>query len=186
MLKRLSFVLVLAAAACGGGSKKAVDTTANAGSAGSAAPAAGGPVHLELAEIKITDLNKNESLLIHADGVIEVDGAKPAKVTADGKIMKIDGTEVGMSLGADGSINGPDGKPTGARLDATGGLTAGNQTISIDDQGNLVGGNPDAPKLHIDGATTPALKRTALLVLVMLMGSGEADAPPPPPTVRTP
>ena len=178
MLKTLSIALVLAVTACGGGSKKEPTTTTD-----TAAKTEATGVTLALGELKILDTSKNQSLLIHADGTIEVDGQKPAKVTTTGTIVTADGSKTVMTLTADGSIKGPDGADLGAKLAADGSLTMGTQTISIDDTGVIQGGNPSAPQLKVEGATDANLKRTAMFVLIALMSGAEA---PPPASATTP
>ncbi len=172
MIKSLSLVLALAATACGGGSKKPEPTTPPTTAT---APAAA-TTTLALGEMKLWDVHKNRALLIHADGLIEVDGHKSAKVTADGKIVKADTGEVGFTLEADGTVKGPDGVDTGAKISADGTLAIKGQTITVDATGMLVGGNEGAPPLKIEGATDANLKRTALFVLVALTTGGEAKS----------
>jgi len=171
MMKRIAMTLVLAAAACGGGSKKAPETTTTAPVEATAVTA------LTLGELKLVDVNKNRALLIHADGTIEVDGQKPAKVTADGKIVRVDNGEVGFTLEADGSVKGPGGADIGAKVNADGSLAIDGKTISLDDKGMLIGGNPEGPPLKVEGATDVGLKRTAMFVLVaMLSGAEKSEA----------
>jgi hypothetical protein len=172
MMKSLTLVFALAATACGGGSKKAEPTTAPITT--TAPTAAAGT--LTIAEMKLWDVNKNRALIIHADGLIEVDGRKPAKVTADGKIVKADTGEVGFTLEADGSVKGPNGVDTGAKISADGTLAIKDQTITIDDKGMVIGGNEKAPPLKIEGATDANLKRTALFVLVAMMTATEPQS----------
>ncbi len=172
-MKRLALALVLAAA-CGGGGTKKTDTTPTTDT--TTTTPTGGAVELELGELKLIDVSKNKALLVHADGTIELDGQKPAKVTKDGKIAKIDTGEVGFTLNADGTISGPDGKSVGVTLAADGTLTSGDKKISVDDAGKLVGANPAAPEMKIEGASTPGLKRTAMFVLVALTTPGETKA----------
>jgi len=52
---------------------------------------------------------------------------------------------------------------------------ANDKKITIDDKGILQGGNDMGKPMRIEGATTPGLKRTALIVLALLMG-GPDDA----------
>jgi hypothetical protein len=162
-MKKLALALVLAAA-CGGGGSKKPDTTPTDTKTVTASAA----VELELGEIKLIDVNKNKALLVHADGTIELEGQKPAKVTKDGKIVKIDTGEVGFTLNGDGTINGPDGKPLEVTLSADGIVSNGDKKITVDADGKLLGGNPNAPQMKIEGATTLGLKRTALFVLIAL------------------
>ena len=175
MFKTMTLVLVLAAAACGG-SKKDEATTPPTTTQPQALPVEGATTTLALGEMKLWDVNKNKALIIHADGTIELEGTKAAKVTADGKIVKIDTGEVGFTLEADGSVKGPQGVDTGAKITADGTLTTGDKTITIGDDGMLAGGNASAPPLKIEGASDVNLKRTALFVLVALLGSADPAA----------
>ncbi|MDB4962889.1 MAG: hypothetical protein JWP01_2888 [Myxococcales bacterium] len=171
-MRKLTIALVLFAAACGGSKKDTAPTT----TAPVAVTAEAG-TKLELAEMKLVDVNKNEALMIHADGSIEVEGKTPAKVQADGKIVTTDNGTVVAQLEPDGSVTAQ-GKPVGVTIAADGSFTIDGKTVSLDDGGMLVGGNPDAPKLRVEGATNPGLKRTAMFVLIALTMS--AGGPPPP------
>lgn len=174
MFKTLALALVLASAACGGGSKKAATPATEP------TTVAATGVTLSLGEMKIVDETQNKSLMIHADGTIEVEGQKPAKVTADGKIVTMADNQTQMTLDPDGSIKGPHGADLGAKLGADGSLTMGDQTISIDDMGMIKGGNASAPQLKIEGATDANLKRTAMFVLIALMSGAEPTPAPAP------
>jgi hypothetical protein len=137
---------------------------------------------LELGEMKLVDVNKNKAVLIHADGSIEYEGVKGAIVTKDGKITNDKG-EVGFTLQPDGSIKGPDGHVVEVTLTAEGAIKNGDKMISLDDKGELVGGNPNAPQMRIEGATSPGLKRTAMFVLIALTtpdASSPSVEPAPP------
>ena len=174
-MMKLALALVFAVACGGGGSKKPDTTTPPVND--TPGVTASGPVEMELGELKLIDVNKNKALLVHADGTIELEGQKPAKVTKDGKIVKIDTNEVGFTLNGDGSISGPDGKSLEVTLSADGVVTHGDKKISLDDKGMLLGGNPDAPQMKIEGATSPGLKRTALFVLIALTSPMPPKAP---------
>jgi hypothetical protein len=120
--------------------------------------------------------------------MIEVAG-KPmgVRVTADGKLIKLDGNEVGFELRPDGTIRGPTGEMLELTLAADGTITNGDKRMSLDDHGAIVGANPDAPQVRVEGATSPALKRTAMFVLIALTSpvgapaAPKADGPPKPP-----
>jgi hypothetical protein len=177
MLKTLSISLVLALAACGG--SKAAEPT------GPTTTATASAVTLELGELKLIDVNKNQSLTIQADGTIVIpaqpdgDAGGTLKVTTDGKIVKADTGEVGLQLMPDGTIQSPDGKVLDVTLSADAVITSGDKKISLDDKGMLVGSNPEAPQMRIEGATTLGLKRTALFVLIALTSGEPREAPPP-------
>src|ERR1041384_6680076 len=96
-MHKLLSLIVLLATACGGSSPRASESPT-------------GGVQLALGEIKLIDVNKNKAALIHAAGTIEVDGEKPAKVTADGRLVKIDDERVGLTLNPDGTVTTSDGK----------------------------------------------------------------------------
>jgi hypothetical protein len=178
MLKSLSlsFVLVLTTAACGGGAKTAPTPAAPIADT---APVAASGTTLALAEMKLVDVNKNKAILIHKDGTIEFEGQKPAKVTADGKLVKADTGEVFFQLQPDGSIKTADGTDVGVKISPDGALTMGDKTISLDDTGLLVGGNPNAPQMKVEGATDANLKRTAMFVLVVITAPAAPPAAPP-------
>jgi hypothetical protein len=171
MIKRIAMVMVLAAAACGGGSKQESTTTTGTDVTASAG------VQLALGEMKLVDVNKNQAVLIHADGSLEIpgmDGPTGVKVTSDGKIVNDKG-EVGFQLQPDGTITGPDGQKLGVTLDAAGVVSSGDKKISLGDDGLLVGGNPDAPQMRVEGANDPQLRRTAMFVLIALTAPGKVS-----------
>ena len=180
-MTRLSILFALLAA-CGGGSKKseptttAATTTAQAdvnATANANANASAGAV-LELGDIRLVDVNKNKALLIKANGDIELEGVVAAKVTPDGKIVNTAG-EVGFTLLPDGTVNGPDGKPLDVTLSTDAVIKSGDKSISLDANGSLVGANPAAPPMKVEGADTPGKRRTAMFVLIALT-TGSASA----------
>lgn len=171
-MKKLA--LVLAIAACGGGSKKPEPTT-------TAAVTAKAEVQLELGDIKLVDVKTNKAVIVHANGDIEIEGVKPVKVTTDGKLVNTAG-EVGFTLKSDGTVLGPDGKALDVTLSTDAVVKSGDKTISIDATGALLGSNPEAGEMRIEGADTPGKKRTALFVLIALttvsqQGDGAAAKP---------
>jgi hypothetical protein len=172
-MKRLALVLLFAAAC---GSKKPEPTTTTTAPPVTTTPAAP-TVELELGELKLVDVNKKKAVVIKADGSIEFEGKTGVKVTKDGKIVRIDNGEVGFALQPDGSIHGPDGKPLEVTLSADGVIKNGDKSISLDDKGALVGGNPDAPQMRVEGATTPGLKRTAMFVMIAITTPAEMQEP---------
>lgn len=171
-MHKLAFALSLALAACGG--KSSAPATPEPPVTEKAANLS----NLELGEMKLVDIEKNEAILVHADGKIEMGGQVLASVTADGKLrLQANGEDV-MWLEADGSLKVAGGQPLPITFGADGTVTADGETISIDDEGKIVGGKEAAP-LKVEGATTPGLKRTALFVLVgLLMGQPEPGAAP--------
>jgi hypothetical protein len=136
---------------------------------------------LELGEMKLVDVNKNKAVLIHADGSIEYEGVKGAIVTKDGKITNDKG-EVGFALQPDGTIKGPENDTLSVTLTAEGANKSGDKTISLDENGGLLGSNPDAPQMRIEGATTTGLKRTAMFVLIALTTPSPTPESAPSPT----
>jgi hypothetical protein len=161
MLKSLCVAVALVVVGCAGSNKKADKAPMT-----TAAAPADANVKLALGEMRLVDVAKNQAINIHADGTIEFNGKVIVKVTPDGKLVKIDTGEVGLSLQPDGSINGPNGEVLEVKLGNDGTLVAGDKTLSVDSAGMLVGGNPGAPELRVEGATDAKLKRTAMFVLV--------------------
>ncbi len=175
-MKRLAILVLLVAC----GSKKPEPAQPEPTPTTTTAPA--GAVTLELGEMKLVDVNKDKAVSIHADGSIEYEGVKGAIVTKDGKITNDKG-EVGFTLQPDGSIKGPDGHVVEVTLTAEGAIKNGDKMISLDDKGELVGGNPNAPQMRIEGATSTGLKRTAMFVLIALTtpdASSPSVEPAPP------
>lgn len=165
MLRTLSLVVLLAVA-CGGGAKVAPDTVATAGDH----PV----VHLALGEMKLIDVDKHQAALIHGDGTVEIGGTKIAKVTADGKLVEPNTGEVALTLNPDGTVTASDGKDLGVKIGADGKVTMGDKTIAIARNGEVIGGNRNAPKMKIEGALDDKLKRTAMFVVVSLLMAGDS------------
>ena len=181
-MTRLSLLFVLLAA-CGGSKKSeptttAATTTAQADVTANANANANAAVQLELGDMRLVDVNKNKALLIKANGDIELEGVVAAKVTPDGKIVNTAG-EVGFTLQPDGTVNGPDGAPVGVTLSNDAVIKTGDKSISLDASGSLVGANPSAPPMKVEGADTPGKRRTAMFVLIALTTSGPATSSPP-------
>lgn len=176
-MKRL-IAIALLVAACG--SKKPESATANTTSSSTSVATV-----LELGELKLIDVSKNKAVLVHASGEVEVpDMPVKMKITTDGQLIRSDTGEVGLQLLPDGTVKeGKDGTAVaGVMLAADGTLTVNDKTLTLDAGGMLVGGNPDAPPLKVEGATTPGLKRTAMFVTLALTMPGrkhEASAPAP-------
>jgi hypothetical protein len=161
MTTKIAAVLVSLLIACA--SKPAPTTTPP--------PAPSAP--FTLVELKLFD-GDDPGLMLHADGRIEMNhrahkGDAPAwtpvgKLTADGKLAKPDGTEVG-ALQPDGTFKSTTGEAAPFRFDGEV-LVAGDKRISIDDRGVIQGGNPGF-QLHVEGVTDAGSRRAALLLLAL-------------------
>lgn len=171
-MKRLLIVLV---AACGGSQPAPATTPATPPPATVAATTTG----ITLCELKFYE-GDVARLALHADGKLEANlrgdtpGAKDswtavAQLTADGKIAH-DGQPVG-ELRADGSFVGPNGQTADFKIEGDV-LVAGDKRVSLDDKGVLQGGNPGSEKLHVEGATDAATRRTALFILAVMISTG--------------
>jgi len=188
MNKLSSVVIAIALAACGGGNKPVAPEPAPAGSAGSAAPVAAAPAAgtVELGELKFY-AGEDLGMQMHANGHFEVRVGKPpapewqeiGALAADGTISSTDGAKHGQ-VQPDGSFVGPQGQVAPFKLEGEA-LVVADKKITIDDKGILQGGNDMGKPMRIEGATTPGLKRTALIVLALLMG-GPEDSKSAPPT----
>lgn len=166
---RLSIVFALLAACGGGGTKQSDPTT-------TAAVTAQASAQLELGDMRLVDVNKNKAVVIKANGDVELDGMHIATVTPDGKISNKAGES--FTLQSDGTITDPKGKTIDVSLSAEGVVKSGDKTISLDATGTLLGGNPDAPQMKVEGADTPGKRRTALFVLIALTSQVEVSEPP--------
>lgn len=176
MNKLSSVIVAILIAACGGGTKTAATTPA----APVAAPAAGG---IELGELKFY-AGDDLGMQLHANGHLEVrmahaEAGKPAEmtwqdvgaITADGSISSSDGKKHGQ-IKSDGSFVSDDGKPGPFHLEGET-LVVADKKITIDDKGIMQGGNAMGKPMRIEGATTPGLRRTALVLLAILMSTSE-------------
>jgi hypothetical protein len=185
-----SLVVAIALAACGGGNKPVAPVAPPPAVPVAAAAPAGS---IELGELKFY-AGDDLGMQIHANGHFEVrvskaEAGKPAETTwqdvgsigADGTISSSDGAKHGQ-VKPDGSFVGPEGQVAPFKLDGEA-LVVADRKITIDDKGILQGGNDMGKPMRIEGATTPGLKRTALIVLALLMGgpddSKAAPAPAP-------
>jgi hypothetical protein len=169
---KLVIAFALALAACGGSPPPAP-----------AAPAAAPPpapppmTGIALAELKfyVGDIPR---LALHADGRLEQNmrATKSAKdswvvvatVTADGKLAH-DGQPIG-ELRPDGTFVTADGKVQPFKLDGDA-LIVGERRLTVDEAGNLQGGDPKAEKLRIEGASDAGARRSALLLLAIITGA---------------
>lgn len=158
----MRYVVVLAlVVACGGGSKPR--TSPNPDTTGSR----GSDTRLELAEISISE--GAMSLLVHADGAIEVtDGTERKAIgtlSEDGKLTLPDG-DVGQ-LQADGSFTTRDGPLSFTLRDET--LVVGDLRITFDDQNVIRGAKTDLSMTKVKGVTNRGTRRTALLMLGFML-----------------
>ncbi|MBV8762832.1 MAG: hypothetical protein JO257_36440 [Deltaproteobacteria bacterium] len=185
MNKLLNVVAALSLAACGGGHKPAPVEPTPMGSA--AAPTPTGP--WELGELKFYQ-GDELGMQLHANGHLEVKlvhgepGKPPVErwqdvgaLTPDGTITAIDGKKH-AEIKPDGSIVTQDGSTAPFHLEGET-LVVADKKITIDDKGILQGGNDMGKPMRIDGASTPGLKRTALVVLALIMSSPEPSPAQP-------
>lgn len=128
---------------------------------------------IELAELKFY-AGADLGMQLHANGHLEVKAQAAwvdvGSVAADGTISAPDGTQRGH-ITADGSVVGPSGKAAPFHLEGET-LVVADRTFTIDDKGLLQGGDLLQGPMRVEGATTPGLKRTALVVLATIMTSG--------------
>jgi hypothetical protein len=125
-----------------------------------------------IVELKVLD-GDDPGFMLHADGRIEMNhrahkGDAPTwttvgKLTADGKLVKEDGTEVG-ALQPDGTFKLAKGEAP-FKFDGEV-LVSGDKRITVDDKGVIQGGNPGFA-LHVEGATDAGSRRAALLLLAI-------------------
>ena len=188
MTAKISAVLVSLLLACA--SKPAPTTTAPPATT-TAPPATTASTPFTLVELKILD-GDDPGFMLHADGRIEMNhrrhkGDAPSwqpagKLTADGKLVKDDGTEAG-ALQPDGTFKLAKGEAP-FKFDGEA-LVAGDKRITIDDKGVVQGGNPGFA-IHVEGATDAGSRRAALLLLaVALTGKVKAEASGPTSTPAT-
>lgn len=181
MNKLGSLVVAIVLAACGGGNKQPVTQTTPAPATTTTASAA----TVELGELKFFE-GDDMGMQLHANGHLEVkmmhsEAGKPAQemwhdvgsVAADGTVTGPDGKKH-AEIKADGSMVSPDGQTAPFHLDGET-LVIADKKITIDDKGVLQGGNDMGKPVRIEGATTPGLKRTALVLLALLMASPDGD-----------
>jgi hypothetical protein len=168
--------MVVALAACGGNKQSTATTTPDT-------TAKTDKAVVELAELQFFE-GDEVGMKLHLNGHLEVKGmhSKDGKTSeewqdvgsigADGTLMH-DGKSHGM-FKADGTFATNDGKTLPFHLDADT-LVAGDKKITLDDKGVLQGGNPMPKPMRVEGATTPGLRRTALLVLALMMTAEEHE-----------
>ncbi len=187
MTKLSSVFVAIVLAACGGGTKQTATPAAPPPPV--AATASTGTV--ELGELKFFE-GDEMGMQLHANGHLEVkmthsEAGKPPQdswqevgaIAADGSVTGPDGKKH-AEIKADGSMVSPDGQTAPFHLEGET-LVIADKKITIDDKGILQGGNDGGKPVRIEGATTPGLKRTALVLLALLMASpeeGESHAQP--------
>jgi hypothetical protein len=146
---------------------------------GGTTPAPTQPAHapatkpmIELAELEFY-AGADLGMKLHADGHLEVKAQNAwvdvGSVAADGTLRAPDGTQRGH-ITADGSVVGPSGKAAPFRLEGET-LVVADRKFTLDDKGLLQGGDLLQGPMRVEGATTPGLKRTALVVLATIMTS---------------
>lgn len=189
MHKLSSLIVAILIAACGGGNKQpATATTPTTATTAAATPAAGA---IELGELKFY-AGDELGMQLTAAGHLQVamshaEPGKPAEtswqdvgsIAADGTLSSADGKKHGQ-IKPDGSFVTDDGHTGPFHLEGET-LVVGDNKITIDDKGLLQGGQPMGKPMRIEGATTPGLKRTALVLLALLMASGPDEGHEAPP-----
>ena len=202
-MRKLLFAICFAGATACGGKPATTTTTPTTPTTPTTAPA--GSV-LELGEITIFD-GAQPMVKIHADGSTELGGHSGSMEIKPGQPASTDSLPVvwkaGPKLGADGSVSAggevrgrvtADGKIVDAKTnqplpmvvsDDKIDITEGGKTVSIllaaDGTVSFAGGDgaqPDKPP-HVEGATTPGKRRTALVVMGLLLTTGEPESTPP-------
>jgi len=161
----MKIVLVLALAACAAPKPAAPPPTP------APAPVAKAATGVELGELKFFT-GDDLGMQLHANGHLEVrvqdaSWQDVGSLTPDGTIHAPDGSPHGR-ITPDGAFVAPSGKVAPFKLDGDV-LVQGDKRLSIDAKGEVQGGNTMLAPMRVDGATTPGLKRTALVVLALLM-----------------
>jgi hypothetical protein len=178
-MKQLSLALALALAACGGGNKQVAARSTPA------ATLAGG---IELAELRFYEGDELGAQL-HANGRLEVKERDSAisdtqswhdvgAIAVDGTISRVDGQKH-AEVKSDGTVVHEGGQVAPFRLEGAT-LVVAHRKLTIDDKGILQGGIDTGKPLRIEGATTPGLKRTALVLFAIIMSSSDPDPAPDP------
>jgi hypothetical protein len=132
---------------------------------------------IELAELKFY-AGADLGMQLHTNGHLEVKAQNAwvdvGSIAADGTLSAPDGTQRGH-ITADGSVVGPSGKAAPFHLEGET-LVVADRKFTIDEKGLLQGGDVLQGPMRVEGATTPRLKRTALVVLATIMTSGRHAA----------
>jgi hypothetical protein len=159
--------LLVALVACGDGATPAAPKTA-------AAPPAAKPPIVELAELKFY-AGDDLGMQLHADGHVlvmtEARWVDIGRIAPDGTITGPDGATQRGRITADGSLVAASGKPAPFHLEGDA-LVIANKRFTIDARGVLQGASYP---MRIEGATTPGLWRTALVLLASLMTSARRE-----------
>jgi hypothetical protein len=137
------------------------------------APASPAKPMVELAELRFY-AGQNLGMQLHADGRLEMKAEDAwvdiGSVAADGTLSAPDGTRRGH-ITADGSVVGPSGKTAPFHFEGQT-LVIADRRFTIDARGMLQGGDYLQGPMRVEGAATPGLKRTALVVLATIMTAG--------------
>ena len=193
-MHKLAWLTIVLLAACGGSSSKPA-TTASTTAPSTTEMAPGHAPVVELAALSFYE-GDELGMKLQPDGHLQVkqkssEAGKPvtekwldvASLAADGTLTT-EGGKVNGALHADGSFVTADGKTLPFKLEGDT-LIAKDQHITVDAKGMLQGGNPMPKPMRVDGASTPGLRRTALLVLALIM-TGDAHPAAPASTTATP
>jgi hypothetical protein len=187
MNKLSSVVVAITLAACGGGNKApAAETTPATPTTAQAQPAAPASASgaIEVGELKFYS-GDQVGMQLHANGHLEVamtknEAGKPAQTSwqdvaaigTDGTISSPDGKKHGQ-IKPDGSFITEDGQTGPFHLEGET-LVVADKKLTIDDKGMLQGAGESS--LRIEGATTPGLRRTALVLVALVLAAGPEDA----------
>lgn len=136
---------------------------------------------LTLGAAKIMEKDKpDEAIEILADGTVKMGPEHTFKISADGKISKADGAEIGQ-VAADGTLS-LGGKPSGVVLNDTGlTLTAPNgktATVKFNEDGSVVTDPPagDGLQMTAEGCTGPMVKTCGVVMTMLVLLSEPAPA----------
>jgi len=159
-------------------------TTRSDNSSAGAAPRQGDAKGLAIVELKIYDGNNVLGAYLHGDGRLETldphtKHLEPwGTLAADGTFSLPDATSFRVT--AEGMVIRLDGTRTESKLFAWSGeaLVVGGKYVTIDDKGAmLVNGavRPDSKTLRFEGATDTRSKHTALFLVGVLFGDEVTD-----------
>jgi hypothetical protein len=142
---------------------------------------------VELAELTFYE-GDEAGLKVHADGRIEtkftrsVSGQPPETGWRNVAVLASDGTltvkgTVAARIKSDGTAASATGTMLPFNLDGDA-LVVDSKRVTIDEKGAVQGANPMARSLRVEGASTPGLRRTALIVLAVAMGGLQKPGEP--------